>query len=58
VVASNYRGKIFRPIDKAYRGWWFECAMWWKNRIAGKIKKCLYFYGKTVKENPNMLRAL
>jgi hypothetical protein len=59
VVASNYREKEnFRPIDRAYRGWWFECAVWWNNWIAGKIKKCPCLYGKTVKENPNVLRAL
>jgi hypothetical protein len=32
--------------------------VWWKNRIAGKTKKCLYLYGKTVMGNPNVLRAL
>jgi len=59
VVASKYREKEnFRPINRAYRGWWFKCAVWWNNRIAGKTKKCLYLYGKTVMGNPNVLKAL
>jgi hypothetical protein len=58
-VAFKYRGKEhFRPFDRAYKGWWFECVVWWNNGIVGKTKKYLYFYGKTVMGNPNVLRAL
>ena len=56
VVVSKYREKeIFHLIYKACRGRWFECAVWWSNRIAGKTKKYLHLYGRIRNWNLSIL---
>ena len=58
VVAFKYRRKEhFWPIERAYRGWQFECVVWWNNRIVGKTKKCLYLYGTMFMGNTQVVCA-